>query len=41
VHEHVSVILPVIHSKQAGTAASAARPGKVRPVSTPSAGASK
>jgi Flp pilus assembly protein TadD len=41
VHEHVSVILPLIHSKQAGTAASAARPGKVRPVSTPSAGASK
>ncbi len=41
VHEHVSVILPVIHSKQAGTAASAAQSGKVRPVSTPSAGASK
>src|ERR1700722_1555530 len=41
VHEHVSVKLPLITSKHVGTAASAVRPGKARPVSVVSVGASR
>jgi hypothetical protein len=42
VHEHVSVDLSALNSKHVGTAASAVRPGKARPVSTAtSAGASR
>jgi hypothetical protein len=41
VHEHVSVPLPLLTSKHVGTAASAVRPGKARPASVVSAGASR
>jgi Flp pilus assembly protein TadD len=41
VHEHVTVPLPLLTAKRAGTAASAVQPGKARPASVVSAGASK
>jgi tetratricopeptide (TPR) repeat protein len=41
VHEHVSVPLPLLTSKHVGTAASAVQPGKARPASVVSAGASR
>jgi tetratricopeptide (TPR) repeat protein len=41
VHEHVSVPLPLLTAKRVRTAASAVQPGKARPASVVSGGASK